>query len=318
MDLLYLLLAAAVLVAALLGWLLLRRPRPGRTASNRRRPEEENALGPMGATIIRPLHEHSAHHEPRIADATPTWTGFASDKSGHDAAHGDDAHQTLPPAALSAGPRPPPAAAEDAASRAVNAEELLDIQQQADFFVSLGQHEQAIELLRQHIDDNAGTSPLAYLDLLSIYHRFELREDYDRLGSEFTRLFNVQVPPFEEFSAAGAGLEAYPSELARIEALWPTPAVIELIESFIFRRPDAIDGSSDLEPFAPEAYRELLMLFAVAKERAGEQAVEARRAQRAAAALASDSVPASTVPPASPRLGIDIELDGPARRHADR
>ncbi|MFZ9511443.1 MAG: hypothetical protein ACO27H_10740, partial [Burkholderiaceae bacterium] len=35
--------------------------------------------------------------------------------------------------------------------RSVSAEELMDIQQQADFFVSLGQHDQAIDVLRTHI-----------------------------------------------------------------------------------------------------------------------------------------------------------------------
>src|SRR5574337_1504793 len=256
---------------------------------------------------------------PPLAGAAPAWAADAWDGSVPTGTTQDPgAHRTAPhaaPVVPPAAPRPPLAPVEDAASRAVNAEELLDIQQQADFFVSLGQHEQAIELLRQHIDDNAGTSPLAYLDLLSIYHRFELHDDYDRLRAEFTRIFNVQVPPFEEFSAvAGAGLEAYPSELARIEALWPTPAVVDLIESFIFNRPDAVAGSSDLEPFAPEAYRELLLLFAIAKELAGEQGAHTHRVQRAVAEIAADSVPAATTPPASPRLGIDIDLDGPSRR----
>ncbi|WHZ11809.1 MAG: hypothetical protein OJF60_002248 [Burkholderiaceae bacterium] len=312
------LLAAAVLAALWLAWRLLRQPRPGRTVSSRRRPEQENALGPLGATIISPLHETAAHREPALAGAAPGWAAGASDESERASIEqGPGANRAVP----SAAPQPPHTVAEDAASRGVNAEELLDIQQQADFFVSLGQHEQAIELLRQHIDANAGTSPLAYLDLLSIYHRFELHDDYDRLRAEFTRIFNVQVPSFEAFSAEGVGLDAYPSELARIETLWPTPAVVELIESFIFRRPDASAGSSELEPFAPEAYRELMLLFAIAKELAAEQAADARRAQRTGAAeitVATDSVPASTIPPASPRLGIDIDLDGPLRRRADR
>ena len=32
----------------------------------------------------------------------------------------------------------------------INPEELFDIQQQAEFFVSVGEHDQAVEVLRQH------------------------------------------------------------------------------------------------------------------------------------------------------------------------
>ena len=43
----------------------------------------------------------------------------------------------------------------------VNPEELFDIQQQADFFISVGEHQQAIEVLKKHIAEYRETSPLA-------------------------------------------------------------------------------------------------------------------------------------------------------------
>ncbi|RYG13956.1 MAG: hypothetical protein EON92_03885, partial [Burkholderiales bacterium] len=147
-------------------------------------------------------------------------------------------------------------------SRAVNAEELFDIQQQADFFMSLGQHDQAIEVLKNHISDNVETSALAYLDLLKIYHSLERRADYDLLRADFNRVFNAQVPLFDSYSDASNGLESYQTAMSRIEALWPSAKVLEIIEESIFRKP----GTGDGEAFDLEAYRELLLLYAIAKD----------------------------------------------------
>ncbi len=107
--------------------------------------------------------------------------------------------------------------------RPVNTEELFDVQQQSDFFLSLGQHDQAIAVLREHIAANPGTSALAYLDLLRIFHSLEREDDYTRLAEEFERVFNADVPSFDHFTETGKGLEHYRSALARIEALWPAP-----------------------------------------------------------------------------------------------
>ena len=145
--------------------------------------------------------------------------------------------------------------------RAVKAEELFDAQQQADFFVSIGQHEQAIELLRSHIAENLETSALVYLDLFNLYHQLKRHAEYDALRVNFNQRFNTQIPTFEEYTDKNLGLEAYQHALSRIEALWPSPKVLEVIEESLFRKPD-----TKAEAFNLEAYRELLMLYSVAKE----------------------------------------------------
>jgi hypothetical protein len=147
------------------------------------------------------------------------------------------------------------------AGRAVRVEELLDIQQQADFFISLGQYEQAVAALRSHIADNVETSALAYLDLLKIYHLQGRRKDYALVRKEFNDLFNAEVPEFEGFDQQTRGLQSYRSAMSRIVELWPTPKVLDVIEESILRKPG--QGS---QVFDLEAYRELLMLYAVAKE----------------------------------------------------
>ncbi len=146
-------------------------------------------------------------------------------------------------------------------SRSVNTEELFDIQQQADFFMSLGQHSQAIDILQNHISDNIGTSALAYLDLFDIYHKIDQREDFETLRDEFNRVFNTQVPEFDQYGASSRGLEDYQAAIERIQALWPNPKVLAVIEESIFRMPDR-----DAKPFDLLAYRELMLLYAIAKD----------------------------------------------------
>ena len=147
--------------------------------------------------------------------------------------------------------------------RQVNTEELFDVQQQSDFFLSLGQKDQAIAVLREHIADNPSTSALAYLDLMRIYHSMDRRDDYARLAEEFERAFNADVPDFEHFNETGRGLEYYRGALSRIESQWPAPGTLALIEELVFRKPGAghDDGGFDLA-----AYQELLLLYSVAKE----------------------------------------------------
>jgi hypothetical protein len=145
--------------------------------------------------------------------------------------------------------------------RIVNAEELFDVQQHADFFVSLGDFDKAIEVLRSHITDNVETSALAYLDLFDLYHSLGRKEDYALLRKDFNLTFNAQVPAFDDYKADTHGLEFYAAALSRIELLWPTPKVLNVIEESIFRKPD-----SSSEAFSLAAYRELLLLHAIAKK----------------------------------------------------
>jgi hypothetical protein len=216
-------------------------------------------------------------------------------------------------------------------SRSVNVEELFDIQQQAEFFVSLGQHDQAIELLRQHIYGSSSTSGLAYLDLLHLYHKFNRRPEYDQLRAEFNHSFNARVPPFDQFGHQNRGIERYPTAMSRIEAGWKTPEIVQILQDCIFRKPEV----GDVETFDLEAYRELLLLFAITNEvnevslavatapRAPD--LSQSRPQAATPVTALNLAPKSMVsdstdtrhdvgsthlslPKPSPRLGLDVDL----------
>lgn len=164
------------------------------------------------------------------------------------------------PAPLQAKSVSAPAAA-SVAPHIVNPEELFDIQQQAEFFVSVGEHQQAIEVLKNHIAEHRQTSPLAYLELLRLYHTLSRVDEFAQLRTQFMQSFNAQVPEFAGFHRTGRMLYHYTDALAEIEAEWTTPAVLGLLEKFLFRR----TGAEAVEPFDLAAYDDLLLLLAIAQ-----------------------------------------------------
>jgi tetratricopeptide (TPR) repeat protein len=147
-------------------------------------------------------------------------------------------------------------------ARSMATEELFDVQQQAEFFMSLGNDDQAVKVLRNHLADSPEPSALAYLDLLMLYHRLGRRDDYEQARAEFNQVFNAGAPPFDQYSDESRGLEDYEAAFGRIQALWPDPRVLDVIEESIFRDP----GNAETAVFDLEAYRELLLLHAMAKD----------------------------------------------------
>ncbi len=196
------------------------------------------------------------------------------------------------------------------AGRAVKVDELFDVQQQADFFLSLGQYDQAVATLRDHILEHPETSALAYLDLLEIFHLQGREREFDLVREEFNKAFNADVPPFEAFGHASRGLEQYEAALSRIVSLWPTPRVLDVIEESILRKPGGADSAFDLE-----AYRELLLLYAMAKDlvehpQGPSQAANAPAATATPAAAAA-AAPATAAGPTTKPTPLSAEPAAP-------
>ncbi len=159
-------------------------------------------------------------------------------------------------------------AAEPAPARIINSDALFDVRQQAEFFVSLGQTDQAVQILEKQISDDGQTSPLIYLDLLRIFHSLNMKTDYRQFRDDFNLLFNAKVPEFAGFTDEGKDLEGYAPVLKHITALWNTPKVLFVIEGAIFR--DPLDDTS--KPFDLSAFRDLLLLHAIAQSTADRDA----------------------------------------------
>ncbi|MDO8286283.1 MAG: hypothetical protein Q7T69_14835 [Rhodoferax sp.] len=176
------------------------------------------------------------------------------------------------PAALASAHRPPANASSRSPARdfsdsrsgglrSVDSADLLDVRQQAEFFVSLGEHQKAIDLLTTRIAQCGESSPLVCLDLLKIYHALGRESEFEFMRTEFNAWFTGHVPPFADFGQEGHSLEHYPQILKQIVGMWPDASVLEYIESCIYHHATDTDGPT----FDLQAYRDLLLLHAVAK-----------------------------------------------------
>jgi hypothetical protein len=193
--------------------------------------------------------------------------------------------------------------------RSINTQEVLDVRQQAEFFMTLGQYDDAISLLEHNIADHAESNPLVYLDLLKALHTLSRKEAFDRYREEFNALFTGQVPPYTQFNQPGAGLEAYPELCAHIASVWPSKAALEFIEKCLVHERDA---AAEVR-FNLEAFRELLLLHALLTRLLGEASsgvVPFSAAKSAEPAIAAPSAETGPVPvdAALPALEIDLDL----------
>lgn len=155
-----------------------------------------------------------------------------------------------------------PSSGGDGAQEKVAVEELIDLEQQAEFFIVLGQDESAIELLRGHLREHRDPSPLPYMKLLEIHKRRGDRAAYEEVREEFNRRFNAYAPSWDEDLGVGRSLEDYPAVIDRLQGLWETPVrAIEVLQASLLR------GDESSNAFDLPAYRELLMLYGIARER---------------------------------------------------
>lgn len=148
-----------------------------------------------------------------------------------------------------------------AATHPLNGEGVSDIRQQVEFFVSLGQSERAINVLRKQVMESPQPNPLVYLDLLALYQSQGMRTDFLELRAAFSRFFNGVVPDFSTFNLAGSELLDYPEPLAVLVRFWPNIEAIAFLEACIFRN----DAAPMQLSFDLPAFRDLLMLHAVAE-----------------------------------------------------
>ncbi len=150
---------------------------------------------------------------------------------------------------------------QETAPRELSVEELLDLEQQADFFIALGQEDAAVDLLMSHLRSAGGQSPLPYTKLLEIYRRQGDRSAYERTRARFNRRFNAYAPDWDTGPAAGRTLEDYPETVALLENAWHAPIdAMALLEGLLFKR----DDTSEL--FDLPAYRDVLVLYSLARD----------------------------------------------------
>ncbi len=264
---------AVLLLAALAAWLGLKL----RRLQAERQQDWWNAGATAGAATIEPTAVGLGASPPAtrrveagepLSAAAPTTSGnysstrpgalgpmFAADLPG-------DGPSTEPPMLVTERTQPLPVGwrEETDAPRDVSIEELIDLEQQAEFFIVLGQEEAAIDLLVDHLRSTGGGSPMPYLKLLEVYRRRGDHEAYERTRARFNHRFNAYAPDWDTDAHEGRSLEDYPNIVARLQMAWPSPidAMAEL-ETLLFRK-----TKGDL--FDMPAYRDVLFLYSLARD----------------------------------------------------
>jgi hypothetical protein len=144
--------------------------------------------------------------------------------------------------------------------RHISLDPILDVRQQAEFFVSLGQTDRALVILKKQITETAEPNPLLYLDLISLYHALGMKADFREQRDIFHRLFNGVIPDFPAYNLPGRDLESYPEVVSVLTRLWPRMDALAFLSACIFHDAHRLNRQTYDLP----AFRDLLMLHALA------------------------------------------------------
>jgi tetratricopeptide (TPR) repeat protein len=187
--------------------------------------------------------------------------------------------------------------------RSINTQDMFDVRQQAEFFMTLGRYDEAISLLEQNIAEHSEPNPLVYLDLLKALHTLSRKESFDQYRDVFNGIFTGQVPPYALFNQAGRGLEAYPDLCAHIASVWPSKAALGFIEKSLVRSHDAPAQLG----YELEAFRELVLLHGLVTSLSGETNSGAMPLGR----IKPESQEMGAHASASIPLAVDLDLSEP-------
>ncbi|PXX46876.1 type IV pilus assembly protein FimV [Undibacterium pigrum] len=147
--------------------------------------------------------------------------------------------------------------------QSVKVEEISDVTQEAEFWISVNDPQRAIEILEPQADVDQPESPVPWLYLLDLYRVTASKEKYDALRDRFIVFFNANIPEFETDPATlpSRQLEDFEHLMNRICQMWSSHDILPFLESLLV---DDRDGKR--MGFELPVYRDILLLISVANE----------------------------------------------------
>lgn len=142
-------------------------------------------------------------------------------------------------------------------------EEISDVMQEAEFWMSLNDPQRAIEILEPYSNVEQPDSPIPWLYLLDLYRGTGERTKYEILQPRAQRLFNARIPAWDEDGdiTDGRTLEDYPHVVERICEYWETSHILLYLESLIFDNREGVREGFDLA-----VYQEIMLLMTIARD----------------------------------------------------
>jgi hypothetical protein len=145
----------------------------------------------------------------------------------------------------------------------VKVEEISDVTQEAEFWISMNDPQRAIEILAAQEQLEHPDSPVPWLFLLDLYRTVNDKQKYDRLRDRFIVFFNANIPEFEAdlSSLPNRHLEDFPHLMQKICDAWNGSNIISYLESLLVDDREGKRAGFDLP-----VYRDILMLLGIAHE----------------------------------------------------
>lgn len=145
----------------------------------------------------------------------------------------------------------------------VNVEEISDVTQEAEFWMSVNDPQRAIEILEPQSFSDHPDSPVPWLYLLDLYGIVKDQHKYDQLRARFVANFNANIPEFSAQPGADGSLslENFPHLISRICSLWNSGEIIPFLQGLLI---DDRDGQRS--GFELPVYRDILLLISIAHE----------------------------------------------------
>lgn len=148
-------------------------------------------------------------------------------------------------------------------NQSVHIEEISDVTQEAEFWMSVNDPQRALEILEpQSADDNQAT-PIAWLYLLDLYKVVGDEKKYVELRRRIKNKFNTRVPGFRETVDPSQlrHFEDFPHLVATCCSLWNTDKIIPFLESLL-----ADDRQGERVGFDLPTYLDILMMLSLLRE----------------------------------------------------
>lgn len=147
--------------------------------------------------------------------------------------------------------------------QSVKVEEISDVTQEAEFWMSVNDPQRAIEILEPQAAIEHPDSPVPWLYLLDLYRITGNQQKYEGLRDRFAVFFNANIPEFDVDPATigSRQLEDFGHLIQRICDLWNTNDIVPFLQSLLV---DDRDGKRI--GFELPVYRDILLLIAIANE----------------------------------------------------
>ncbi len=134
------------------------------------------------------------------------------------------------------------------------------VTEEASVYVELGRIDEAIAVLKDHIDLERAynrATPAPWLMLLDLFHRTNNRVDFEQMRTDFMKFFNGKVPEWGGFDGESSekSLLDHSHIIERLQKYWGTSKAHAYIQKLLYdHRDNARVG------FSLQAYRELVLL----------------------------------------------------------